>query len=140
MCVAAPSGIAAPQNFHERRTPCGEFLAGRLCLARIESIWANVDELNDEDPKVREEAFKFIARLYVLPEHTHTGRQRHHIRREVFLTNTKEEENCTAILMRAKFSSLPRSAPLAATTTSTCVSIHTTKTFPLSAENRMGRL
>ena len=91
MCVAAPSGIAAPQNFHERRTPCGEFLAGRLCLARIESIWANVDELNDEDPKVREEAFKFIARLYVLPEHTHTGRQRHHIRREVFLTNTKEE-------------------------------------------------
>ena len=102
MCVAAPSGIAAPQNFHERRTPCGEFLAGRLCLARIESIWANVDELNDEDPKVREEAFKFIARLYVLPEHTHTGRQRHHIRREVFLTNTKEEENCAAILMRAK--------------------------------------
>ena len=80
----------------------GEFLAGRLCLARIESIWANVDELNDEDPKVREEAFKFIARLYVLPEHTHTGRQRHHIRREVFLTNTKEEENCAAILMRAK--------------------------------------
>ena len=58
MCVAAPSGIAAPQNFHERRTPCGEFLAGRLCLARIESIWANVDELNDRDPKVREEAFK----------------------------------------------------------------------------------
>ena len=102
MCVAAPSGIAAPQNFHERRTPCGEFLAGRLCLARIESIWANVDELNDRDPKVREEAFKFIARLYVLPEHTHTGRQRHHIRREVFLTNIKEEENCAAILMGAK--------------------------------------
>ena len=102
MCVAAPSGIAAPQNFHERRTPCGEFLAGRLCLARIESIWANVDELNDRDPKVREEAFKFIARLYVLPEHTHTGRQRHHIRREVFLTNIKEEEHCAAILMGAK--------------------------------------
>ena len=102
MCIASPSGIAAPQNFHERRTPCGEFLAGRLCLARIESIWANVDELNDEDPKVREEAFKFIARLYVLPEHTHTGRQRHHIRREVFLTNTKEEENCAAIFTRAK--------------------------------------
>ena len=102
MCVASPSGIAAPQNFHERRTGCGEFLANRLRLARIENIWLNLDEANDMDPDVREKAYKFIARSYVLPEYTHTGRQRHHIRREVFLTNTKEEENCAAIYSLAK--------------------------------------
>ena len=70
------------------RTACTEFL-GNLHLCRIECIWSEGDQ------------FKFVGRWFALPEETHTGRQAHHARREVFLTNTTDENNVDSLLRTA---------------------------------------
>ena len=73
-----------------------EFLAGNLHLCRIECIW---QEANGK--------FMFVGRWFATPEETHTGRQAHHSRREVFLTNNTDE-NCVDSLLRKAAVLLPQ--------------------------------
>lgn len=88
MCLASEDGVAPPEA-GARRTACTEFLAGNLHLCRIECIWSEGDQ------------FKFVGRWFALPEETHTGRQAHHARREVFLTNNTDENNVDSLLRTA---------------------------------------
>ena len=58
-------------------------------MCRIECIWSEGDQ------------FKFVGRWFATPEETHTGRQAHHTRREVFLTNNTNENNVDCLLRPA---------------------------------------
>lgn len=61
-----------------------------LGLARIESMW---QEPNGD--------MQCVYRWYCLPEETHTGRQRHHLAREMFLTQLRDSDSMDAILRPA---------------------------------------
>ena len=91
MCLASADGVAplTSSEGNGRRTACGEFLAGKLHMCRIECIWSEGDQ------------FKFVGRWFATPEETHTGRQAHHTRREVFLTNNTNENNVDCLLRPA---------------------------------------
>ncbi|ACO67708.1 predicted protein [Micromonas commoda] len=86
-CLSSATGVAAPAE-NGRRMAHTEFLSGNLHLCRIECIW---QEANGK--------FMFVGRWFATPEETHTGRQAHHSRREVFLTNNTDE-NCVDSLLR----------------------------------------
>ena len=94
-CLSSATGVAAPAE-NGRRMAHTEFLAGNLHLCRIECIW---QEANGK--------FMFVGRWFATPEETHTGRQAHHSRREVFLTNNTDE-NCVDSLLRKAAVLLPQ--------------------------------
>ena len=107
MCLASPTGVAPPSDT-ARKTAIGEFLAGNLHLCRIECIWSE------------KKKFMFVGRWFARPEETHTGRQPHHSRREVFLTNNTDENSVDCLLRPAvvlppqQFRDAARSAAAAA--------------------------
>lgn len=62
-----------------------------LSLGRIESMWLDTHTSCHE----------VCVRWYSLPEETHTGRQSHHITREVFITNLYDDICAESILRKA---------------------------------------
>ena len=92
----APAAAAGPGHAGgggpgpRRRTLRERFLAREaISGARIDSIW--------RDGPCGE--YFFTARWYALPEETHTGRQPHHARRELFLTNATDEVRRTLVII-----------------------------------------
>ncbi|KAK3284592.1 origin recognition complex subunit Orc1 [Cymbomonas tetramitiformis] len=91
-CANATFGAKPPAPRRERNKTARErFLDGEVELARVERIWR--DGLNKE--------FMFTARWYYRPEETHTGRQAHHTRREVFLSSVTDDCHSEAIYRHA---------------------------------------
>jgi len=89
MCLASRDGVAPP-SATGKRTAVGEFLSGNLHLCRVECIWSERGR------------FYFVGRWFALPEETHAGRRADHARREVFLTNSTDENGVDCLLRPAK--------------------------------------
>eukprot|EP00793_Prasinoderma_coloniale_P005673 PRCOL_00004147-RA len=83
------------------RTPREKFLAHQYELARIEAIWREADGTE-----------MFSGRWFYKPEHTGPGRQPHHGRREVFLSNHVDAQEVASatgvacVLGRAAFQAM----------------------------------
>ena len=91
LCTRESASVSAmPQLQNTSRSACGEFLAGRMLLARIEHIW----EENG--------TYQYAARWYTLPEDTHMGRQPMQHRREVFLSHTVDVNAVDSLFRVAK--------------------------------------
>ncbi|PRW61222.1 Origin recognition complex subunit 1 [Chlorella sorokiniana] len=89
VCPECAAGKAPPPR--RAATARERFLQQQgLALARIEAIW--------QEPNGDVEC---TFRWYGLPEDTHTGRQRHHLAREVFLLSTRDVASVESILRRA---------------------------------------
>ncbi|KAL4434835.1 hypothetical protein ABPG77_005362 [Micractinium sp. CCAP 211/92] len=83
-CGRAP---AAPRGGTARE----RFLSSQgLGLARLDALW------QEPDGEV-----SATLRWYCLPEETHTGRQAHHLAREVFLTQLRDTNSMEAVLRAA---------------------------------------
>ncbi|KAK9805893.1 hypothetical protein WJX73_002145 [Symbiochloris irregularis] len=66
--------------------------AGILALVRIESLWRAASP---------DRTAWFTGRWFIKPEETHTGRQKHHAAREVFLTQDLDENEAASLLRPA---------------------------------------
>ena len=68
------------------------FLNGRLGVCRIEALYQHQSDMT----------FGFIARWYYLPEDTHTGRQKHHGAREIFISRHVDENDASSLVRPCK--------------------------------------
>ena len=91
------------------RTRAEAFLAGRVGIVRVESIWQEVvaaDEEKKASPaKGKKKAapsttpvVRFSGYWAIRPEETHTGRARGHAAREVFLTPVADANDAACVL------------------------------------------
>ena len=89
--LATVQSSAARGGGRGPRTPREKFLAHMFEISRVEAIWREPDGSE-----------MFSGRWYYKPEHTGPGRQPHHGRREVFLSNHVDAQDCASAVLPAK--------------------------------------
>eukprot|EP00963_Diacronema_lutheri_P008823 scaffold776_cov347-Pavlova_lutheri.AAC.21 len=68
------------------------FLNGKLAVCRIEALYQRQSDMT----------FWFTSRWYYLPEDTHTGRQKHHGAREIFISRHVDDNDVSSLVRSCK--------------------------------------
>ena len=89
-CLGCLGEYTITKKTNVTRTAREMYFNGKLELMRVEKMW-----------KTSEGAVKFDGRWYYRPESTELGRQPHHGRREVFLSNHFDENDASVIIKEA---------------------------------------